>query len=73
MQQLEANGLVTRIHARRSINHHSMALTSSFGDSHIVLNANAAASIEALTAHKVMPNEAAPLLTAAVDTAWVSN
>jgi hypothetical protein len=47
----------------------TLALTSSFGVSHIVLNANAAASIEALTAHKVMPHGAAPLLTAAENTA----
>ncbi len=51
----------------------AFALMSSMGVSHIMFNANAAASIEALTAHKVMPNEATPLLTAAVDTAWVSN
>ncbi len=47
----------------------ALALTSSFGGSHIVFNANAAASIEALTAHKVMPHGADPLLTAAADIA----
>ena len=50
----------------------ALALSSSFGVSHIVLNANAAASIEALIAHKVIPHGAAPLLTAAGNTACVS-
>lgn len=35
-----------------------------------MLNADAAASTEALTAHKVMPHGAAPLLTAAANTAY---